>query len=223
MVESLNPRKGEIILQDNQLYKITLALAGIAQAACLVKDLAQKGKIDDLAYQTSISSIFQTDPPDVLAVYGGNLQGLKLGLETLITLLEAKTISADTRYMLALIRLQKKISSSPKILHMLSQRIDQAKKQVEYFSLFHPTVISNLADIYLNTITTLKFRIIIWGSQRILTAPENMEKIRALFLAGVRSAVLWRQVGGSRLQLLFSRGKIIAMAKKILANFEKNN
>ena len=208
-------------MQDNQLYKITLALAGVAQAASLVKDLAQKGKIDDIAYQTSIKSIFQTDPPDVLAVYGGNIDGLKFGLETLITLFETKTILTDTRYMLALMRLQKKISRSKKMLHILSQRLDQAKKQAEYFSFFHPTVIANLADIYLNTISTFKFRIIIWGSQRILTAPENMEKIRALLLAGVRSAVLWRQVGGSRLQLIFSRGKIIQMAKKILADYEK--
>lgn len=208
-------------MQDHELYKITLALAGIAQAAGLVKDLAQTGKIDNLAYQTSISSIFQTDPPDVLAVYGGNMEGLQFGLETLVTLLETKTILTQTRYMLALMRLQKKISGSQKTLHILSQRLEQAKKQVDYFSLFHSTVIANLADIYLSTIGIFKFRIIIWGSQRILTAPENMEKIRALLLAGVRSAVLWRQVGGSRLQLIFSRGKIIKMAKKILANIEK--
>lgn len=208
-------------MQEKQLYNITIALAGIVQAACLVKELAQTGKINDIAYETSIQSIFQTDPPDVLAVYGGNLKGIKYGLEELISLLTQSTVPVQARYLLGLMRLQKKVSGSAKMMNTLSRRLDQAKKQVEYFSLLHPTVISNLADIYMSTISTFKFRIIIWGNQRILIAPENMEKVRALLLAGIRSSVLWRQMGGSRLQLIFSRGKICNMAKKILADFEK--
>jgi high frequency lysogenization protein len=204
-------------MQDTQLYKTTIALAGVVQAACLVKELAQTGKIDETAYEASIYSIFQTNPKDVLAVYGGNLQGIKFGLENLIRLLSLSSVSTEARYMLGLMRLQKKISRSANMLNVLSQRLEQAKKQVDYFSLLHPTVIANLADIYLNTISTFKFRIIIWGGQRILTAPENMEKIRALLLAGIRASVLWRQVGGSRLQLIFSRAKISNMAKQILA------
>jgi len=208
--------KSHYEMQNTPLYKKTIALAGIVQAACLVKDLAQTGKINEAACRASIDSIFQTHPKDVLAVYGGNLEGIKFGLENLVKLLTLPTVSTEARYMLGLMRLQKKISQSDKMMGLLSQRLDQAKKQVEYFSLLHPTVISNLADIYLNTISTFKFRIIIWGGQRVLTAPENMEKIRALLLAGIRSSVLWRQVGGSRLQLIFSRGKISKMAKKIL-------
>lgn len=123
----------------------------------------------------------------------------------------------QARYMLSLIHLQKKISRSPHILQTLSRRILQTKKQVEYFSLTHPTVIANLADTYLSTISPFKFRVIIWGSQRLLSVNENMEKIRALLLAGIRSSVLWRQMGGSRFQLVFSRAKIKAMAEKILA------
>ncbi|HSW94461.1 MAG TPA: high frequency lysogenization protein HflD [Gammaproteobacteria bacterium] len=204
-------------MQDKQLYKITLALAGITQAASLVKDLAQTGKADDAAWQASIYSLFQTDPPDVMAVYGNHPDGIKLGLQNLIAQMESQTVLPQTRYMLGMMRLQKKISHSKKMLHLLSSRLNQTKKQVDYFSLTHPTVISNLADIYQSTISAFRFRIIIWGNQRILTASENMEKIRALLLAGVRSSVLWRQLGGSRLQLIFSRRKISGMAKKILA------
>jgi len=202
-------------LQD-KLYNTTLALAGIIQAVSLVNELAKSGKINETAYEASIYSIFQTDPKDLLAVYQG-FPGIKYGLEHLTQLLQKSTAPIPIRYMLSLMRLQKKISRSPKMLDTLSQRLNQAKKQVDYFSLTHPTVIANLADIYLNTISTFQFRIIIWGSQRILTAPESMEKIRALLLAGIRSSVLWRQMGGSRLQLLFFRGKIKAAAEKMLA------
>lgn len=209
-------------MSADKLYKSTLALAGIAQAATLVTDLAQTGKLDDAAFQTSIYSIFQTNPPDIAAVYG-NMQGLKLGLEKLIQLLAGTPAPMASRYILALMHLQKKIVRSDKLMNTLGQRIDQAKKQVDYFYLTHPTVITNLADIYLSSISTLKYRIVIWGNQRILSTSENVEKIRALLLAGVRSAVLWRQMGGSRLQIIFHRTKIKNMAQKILREIETNS
>ena len=201
-------------MQD-ALYNQTIALAGVAQVAWLVKDLAQSGKIDEAAYETSIYSIFQTDPATATAVYG-DAKKIAFGLEKLALMLESGSDLIQIRYLLAIIRLQKKVSGASKTLAQLEQRLQQCKKQVEYFSLLHPTVINNLADIYLKTISSFNFRIVIWGNQRILGAPDNMEKIRALLLAGIRSAVLWRQMGGSRLQLIFSRAKIRAMAKNIL-------
>ena len=202
-------------LQD-KLNNITIALAGIIQAASLVNELAKTGKLDETAYEASIYSLFQTDPKDLPAIYNG-LTGIRYGLEKVTTLFQKTTTPIPLRYMLSLMHLQKKISRSPNILNALTQRIEQAKKQVNYFSLMHPTVIANLADTYLSTISTFKFRIVVWGNQRILTAPDNMEKIRALLLAGIRSSVLWRQMGGSRLQLLFFRAKIKATAEKMLA------
>jgi high frequency lysogenization protein len=118
--------------------------------------------------------------------------------------------------------MQKKIMNHPNLFKRLNQRIQQAKKQSEFFSLTHPTVVANLADIYLDAISPFNFRIMMWGNQRILGVNENMEKIRVLLLAGIRSTVLWRQVGGSRWQLLFSRSKIKTMAEKILAEIEVN-
>lgn len=208
-------------MQD-KFYNSTIALAGAVQAVSLVRELAQTGKMNQDAYQASIYSIFQTDPQDIKTVYG-DIHGVKLGLEKLIQLFSGNQ-KADrqlTRYVLSLLYLQKKISRSPKLLNQLAQRINQTKKQVDYFHLLHPTVISNLADTYLNTISRFKFRIIIWGTQRSLSVTDNMDKIRALLLAGIRSAVLWRQMSGSRLQLLFQRAKIKATAEKILADIEK--
>ncbi len=208
-------------MSDNY-ENITIGLAGMLQAIALVRELTQTGKVNEPAFESSMSSIFQTNPPDASAVFG-DLKGLKLGLEKVIHTFDTTqaTDRLQSRYMLSLIHLQKKLSRSPKVLGTLTNRITQARKQVEYFSLTHPTVISNLADIYLNTISTFKFRIVILGSQRILHVRENMEKVRALLLAGVRSAVLWRQMGGSRIQLLFSRAKIKVAAEKLLAQIEK--
>lgn len=207
------------MVMHNQFDNITLSLAGIIQAVALVRDLAQTGKIDEAAFKASIASIFQTDPHDVATIYGGK-EGVRVGLESLIQLIDPvskKNVPrSQTRYLLSLIHLQKKIYRNSAALNTLTERVNQIKKQVDYFSLTHSTVISNLADLYLNTISHFRFRIIIWGNQNILGVNENIDKIRALLLAGIRSAVLWRQMGGSRLQLFFSRTKIRASAEKLL-------
>jgi high frequency lysogenization protein len=210
-------------LQD-KFYNLTLALAGVVQSVSLVREIAETGKMNEDAFQANIYSIFQTEPNNIASIYGG-VAGVKLGLEKLIQLLNPGTRTGKqlTRYALSLLYLQKKIWRSPRLLNQLTQRIQQIKKQSEYFSLTHPTVIANLADAYLNSISIFKFRIIIWGSQRSLSVVDNMDKIRALLLTGIRSAVLWRQMGGSRLQLLFSRAKIKAMAERILADIEKQH
>ncbi len=204
-------------MQD-KIENIVISLAGMLQATTLILELSQKGKIDDQAFETCIYSIFQTDPTDVASVYGG-LDHIKLGLEKVITTFDPlfKAGRLQNRYLLSLIHLQKKLARSPHLLQILKQRLKQTQKQVDYFSLTHPTVISNLADIYSSTINTFRFRVVILGSSRILHAKENTEKIRALLLAGIRSATLWRQSGGSRLQMLFMRTNIKNTAETLLA------
>lgn len=202
----------------DKIDNITLAFAGILQSVCLVQEISQTGKIDNQpAFEASINSIFQTDPKDGPSVYG-NLSGIQLGLEKLLSVFDTRQVidRSFSRCMMSLIHLQKKVFQSPRLVEILAQRVQQAKKQVDYFSLTHPTVIGSLADIYLSTISTFKLKILILSSQRILDVKENMDKIRAILLAGIRSAVLWRQYGGSRLQLIFSRDKMRVAANKLL-------
>lgn len=197
-------------------YKnIAIALAGIVQAISLVRQLAHTGKVSEEAFNASIYSLFQTDLADAAAAYG-DLRSIRMGLEILTKQMGAKPDRVITRYMLSVIHLQKKLARSKKLSTHLAQRMQQIKKQVDYFSLTHPTVISNLADVYTNTISTFNFRIIVWGNQRVLGAQENMEKIRALLLASARSAALWRQTGGSRWHFIFSRAKIKEAAEQLL-------
>jgi high frequency lysogenization protein len=54
------------------------------------------------------------------------------------------------------------------------------------------------------------------GEQRHLSDPENADRIRAVLLAGIRSAVLWRQCGGVRWKLLFHRGRLQQEARRLL-------
>jgi high frequency lysogenization protein len=100
------------------------------------------------------------------------------------------------------------------MLAQISDGIERARQQAAVFTTTHENVIANLAGLYSDTISTLKPRILVNGDPTWLNDTQNVQKIRALLLAAIRSAVLWRQSGGTRLQLLFSR-------KKYLAEFQR--
>ena len=65
-----------------------------------------------------------------------------------------------------------------------------------------------LAELYLDTLSKLSFRIQVHGKIENLKDEYIVNKIRTLLLAGVRSAVLWYQLGGRRWRLVIHRKQI---------------
>lgn len=205
---------------SNRYSNITLALAGVFQAARLVNDLAMTGACDDAAFTTSIKSIYKIDADDVPSIYGGK-ENLILGLREIEAVFVRRKQKADpniSRYALSLILLQHKLAHNKTMLVEIQKRIKQVINQVSYFSATHDTVIANLADIYLSSISTFRFRIQITGKTKNLHNEILLNKIRALFLAGIRSAVLWHQMGGRRWQLFLARPILLRAARE---NIEK--
>ncbi len=195
-----------------------LALAGIFQAAALVKLLANTGQCPPQAFETSIQSIYTTDPNDVAEVYQGT-GALSFGLEHLVQgLSHGQRCAEITRYVLLLLALERKLTSNKQLKQRLRERMVKAKQQLAFFPATHPNSLANLADIYLNTLGTFNLRIQVLGKQMLLTDAHIMDKIRALLLAGIRSAVLWQQLGGSRWTLLLQHRKMVAMANEVLAS-----
>lgn len=88
--------------------------------------------------------------------------------------------------------------------------------QAEHFGVLHENVLANLADVYHSTISTLQPRIMVQGDPQHLGNQGTVNKIRAVLLAGIRSAHLWRQCGGSRWKLLLARQKIRHEAQFLL-------
>lgn len=97
-------------------YDITLALAGVCQAARLVQQLAHQGHCDSDALHVSLNSIIDLDPESTLAVFGGSEANLRLGLETLLGVLNTSSrqgLNAElTRYTLSLMVLERKLAAS---------------------------------------------------------------------------------------------------------------
>ncbi len=79
----------------------------------------------------------------------------------------------------------------------------------------HENVIAGLADIYTDTISTFSFRIQVMGEYQFLQQTRIANQIRTLLFAGVRSAVLWRQLGGNRLKAIYQRTAILETARSL--------
>ena len=209
-------------MNQNDFANMTIALAGLFQAVTLLRELTQTGRLPEPAYAACMESILQLDAVNVTAIYGG-LDRLALGLKKIVeTFAPAQRIDRlQQRYLLSIIHLQKKLARYPKLVQQLTTRLTQTRKQAAYFSAIHPIVVANLADIYLQTVSPFRFRITLICNPRIMQVKENGDKMRALLLAGIRATVLWRQMGGSRLQLLFARRRICATAAQLLNQIEK--
>jgi high frequency lysogenization protein len=204
----------------------SLALAGIFQAAHLVQEIARRGVMDAATFEVSIKSLFKIDAATTDEVYGNIPGDLELGLHVLRDHLQGGRKQAKdlevVRYVLNLIVLEKRLFSDPKTLEKLGIGIERARRQAEHLSATHNDVITNLADLYANTISTLGSRIVINGEISYLKDPEKVTCIRALLLAGIRSAVLWRQKGGRRWEIVLSRNKYMKVINKILSEDGKS-
>ena len=197
----------------------TLALAGLFQATGLVQEMAEHGTADPDAFQTCIRSIFEVDPPNVETIFGG-ATGLRYGMKSLLAHLSGDQTPNNAqvvKYAVGVLYLERRLVKHPDMMRQISVGIERARLQSEHFSITHPNVLANLADCYSETVSTLTPRIIVTGVQGHLSNPEIANAIRSLLLAGIRSAVLWRQCGGNRFQLLLGRRKLLDEAKLLLS------
>lgn len=197
----------------------TIALAGVFQAAWLVNEVAHRGSAPADPFECAIRGIFEVDPPDTPSVYGG-VHRLETGLRLLAEHLGGRPPAGElqvARYVAAVLHLERKLVKDAALMRRLGEGIERARAQAAHFSITHENVIAALADLYVNTVSTLTPRIIVGGEHGHLTQPANANKVRALLLSAMRSAVLWRQNGGTRLQLLFKRRQLAAEAGRLLA------
>lgn len=202
------------------LFDQTLALAGLVQACHLVDDIARTGSCDSTSFEASIASLFETNPESTEQVYGGK-QGVALGLSLLIKLLDKSDAAKQenwVRYTLSVMHLEGQLRKNQEMLMQISKGLSQAESPRDHFGLLHENTIANLAGTYQNTISTFRTRIQVNGEPHVLKSEHNASKIRALLLAAMRSAMLWRQVGGHRWHLLLKRKAIVEEAKRILAS-----
>jgi len=201
-----------------------MALCGIFQAARMVQQIARTGICEQAPFEASLKSIFTLDCATPEAAYD-SIDNIAFGARTLLSQLGSSKPNKNTnqaqevevtRYVIGVMVLERKLMRRNDLLETITRGVENAAKQSEHFSLTHDNVVANLANIYAQTISTLSPRIMVNGEHHHVSNPTNANKIRALLLAAIRSAVLWRQCGGNRWQLLFNRKMILKEAQSIV-------
>lgn len=200
----------------------TLALAGVFQAAELVRQAASHGTWSGYAATSCLNSLFRLEVDSVEEIYGARNR-VRLGVETMAAVLDGDNSYADSlRYAVGLLQLEKKFSRSEK----LQQELGEALATIEYQGVDLETheredlQAHEIASLYARTISNLSPRIIVNGKPQYLQVERTTDWIRTLLLAGIRSATLWSQLGGGRFELMFGRKKILRDAETFLAGAE---
>lgn len=194
-----------------------IGLAGVVQAVSLVRDLAHAGRADAALTDSTLQSVLRLDADSPAAVYGG-VAGVIPGLERLIELLDGRQRDAElTRMSATVLHLEPRLRCRPQLLQKIREGVERTVSAAATIGTDADVLPARLGEIYATTLSTLKPRVIIQGNCEYLRQPAMVSRIRALLLAAVRGAVLWKQCGGSRFRLLLRRRKLADHARGLLA------
>ncbi len=201
----------------SNLEQQAIALAGVAQAARLVDQISKTGSYPLDFLETSVHSLFVFNPDSAADIFGG-IPGVKLGLHNLSNLLADKNARENhdlVRYVFSLLYLERKFAANADMMAVVRSRLEHTSFRAEHFSNNVVELCHSISGIYQDTLSQQKFRIKVTGSAQHLQNTQNADIIRALLLAGVRAAFLWRQLGGHRWRLLLQRKKLLQASQNL--------
>ena len=190
-----------------------MALAGLLQSCYLVSGVARNGLVGEDSMSGSLESIFVTNPDQTADVYR-NGNGIRTGLRLLMEILGDGNYSdyiETVRYASAILTLEKQLRGKPEILRAVGAGLSSIQEHqfLHELSVTNEEVVDRLSGLYERTLGTVEPRIRVMGQQKHLQNQTNPRRIRALLLAGLRSAVLWRQLGGSLIGLFLGRRRFL--------------
>jgi len=192
-----------------------VALAGVAQAARLVDQISKTGSYPTEFLESSINSLFVFDLEQPEDLFGG-LPGVRLGLQNLCAIFagQRENEQRDTvRYFFNALQLERRFAADGAMRDVVRSRLEHANFRSEHFASHIGDTCRSIAGIYQDTFSTLSQRVKVTGSAQHLENPRNADIVRSLLLAAVRSAFLWRQLGGRRWKLAFQRREALRCAQ----------
>jgi len=199
------------------------ALAAMTQAIYLINSIARKGVVDTEDSRVMMESIFSEvsahPQQTVLELYGG-VQQLDTGIRVCIKLLQGEKLPEAKDLMLysaGLTALERRLAKNAAMRQKLSDGMIRISNQRQYFGdAMHHNVIAAVADLYGDTISTMKPRIIVRGKPEFLSQTHHTMRVRSLLMSGLRAAHLWHQHGGGHLSLLLRRKALLRELEQLL-------
>ncbi|MGO1002984.1 high frequency lysogenization protein HflD [Lysobacter sp. CA196] len=186
-----------------------LALAGLAQALGQVRRIADTGQANAAVLDTALDSVFRIDASTPAAVYGG-LANLRPGLVLLQDYFVNRANDEHLpRLALAVLQLERRFVRDAAMTEKVLRGIHGQATAAGRLGSSHPDVIAALGGLYAETLSHLRPRVLVQGNPHYLGQPGVVAEVRAALLAAVRSAVLWRQLGGSYWDFLLRRRAMV--------------
>ena len=199
----------------NQLENQTIALAGLFQAAHLVDQMANSGKLSSTAFDCSFESLFKFEAETTLEIYD-DVANLELGFSAMIKYLGGENKNTGKNiayYVLTMLKLSTLLLANDSLAEKLQRSLLDIKVSAREFELNQESIVARIDGLYQDKISNLEPRIMVQGDQMHLQNSNNAAKVRTLLLAGIRAAVLWNQLGGSKWKLVMSRRKYVNQAQ----------
>lgn len=193
-----------------------LALAGLLQSIRLVQQMANNGEAESRALAAVVDSLFRFDAGSTEEVYGG-AGALAPGLRRVVAQLDGSDRDAtQTRMAMNVLHLERRFAASPEAAQKLRRRLEETQRVRQPWEPTHPAVLARLGELYAELVSPLGPRVMVQGNPVYLSQPGVVAEVRAALLAALRSAVLWRQLGGSYWDLLLSRRRMVETAMELL-------
>ena len=196
-----------------------IALAGLFQATELVRQAANHGTWSRYSADTCLESLLALEADSVEDIFGGADQ-VRLGAEILIAVLQG-----DRRYMeslgyaVSIMQLESSFRKSADMQAHIGAELEEIAGIDDGTEIHEIKDLQakKIAALYTQTISTLSPRVVVNGRPQHLQVDRTVNWIRTLLFAGLRSAVLWRQLGGGRFSLMFGRKKMMDQAQSLLS------
>src|SRR5690606_32412721 len=201
---------------SRMMQERVLALAGLAQALKQVRRIAETGQADAAVLATALGSVLRIDAPSVEAVYGG-AESVRPGLRLLHGYFNNLPDDEQLpKLALAVMQLERRFVNDRDMVQRVQRGIAAAAAEAERSGATHPEVLAGLGALYADTVSNLRPRVMVQGNPHYLGQADIVSEIRAVLLAALRSAVLWRQMGGSYLDFLLHRRQLLAAVESKL-------
>lgn len=193
----------------------TVALATMTQCAQLVNSLATTGQANKEQISACLDTLYVLNPKATQDVYP-NISLFNTGLTALERSLGAggmTELGDAVPYVLGMTVLQQQLNKNSTLQDLIRRRLPMLNKSSELLPQDNEDPLARhdivgLARLYQDSLSKLSFRIHVKGDIANLKKAAIADNIRALLLAGVRSAMLWQQLGGRRWHLFFYKNRI---------------
>ena len=193
-----------------------LALAGLAQALQQVRQIAETGQAETAVVTTALDSVFRIDADSPEGVYG-DAAAVRPGMRLLRDYFGNQARDQLLpRLALAVLQLERRFVREGDTATRVRDGILALAPSAQRLGSTHPDVLAALGSLYADTVSHLRPRVLVQGNPHYLAQADVVAEIRAVLLAALRSAVLWRQLGGSLWDFLLHRADMVTAMERRL-------